>query len=818
MKTTPQEASQGLEQPATIILALNRYKRWLAPALLILLILFHTAMNFWWLSADNHPIRTDEEGHMHLARNFYEAIFLNEYDSPFVRLIEVLRIPPGNPAHPPLLHILGAVMIAALGYSVDHIAATSTMMFILIILGAFLIARRFLEPFSALFVTFVLSFTPLIFAASRYFMTDYLSLAIVVWAVYALMRSDYFRNTPWVFVFGLLNGLGILARTSTFIYYLVPCMAVVLGGFILCLPIRGRGREALRGIGPLIFNCILALVITTGVFTPWYFRHLDRMYIYWVYEHLGGSGGPIALTAPPPPKEDMAPYEPQVEDAQVSEAEAPVISPPPSRNLLIEKIVRPMIPWKRYPVLIINCALFLPLFVLSLAGGAVTLFHRRFRNFDSLLLLLWVLGSWVLMTIVMKYATGRYTLQALPPLAIFAAIAVLAVPHVWLRRAAMGLLTALLLFQYGNLTVKAYGAYAQAAIPVMPDSRIQLMYDDPGLYLYKERLTLGFSYSRLGAPITENFKDRLFFAMLREENHRRFLTGEYANYLRLRMRGMEFEERHFWPEPNPFFRSGLPEELAPRRRLRCIGMGMQPEHLMTKLPNADYVVYAVDARQVAEEAQWVKFFEERDFQLVERFYQTRFGMVPERYYGLLARQSRGEAVPIRTTTDIERLKLFELYTFIHSNEFEKLPPELQTYSRERLKQMVEEGVTPFQINEYVTFMTATVNQIENDVYRFRLIFRVDQTFDRDYRIFFHGRVDSKDIEELPENRRELGFMDWNFNPDPPTTNWAAGDYVIITHQITAKRIPYWFRFGFMDNDAIFGKTVQLGWVDFSSVP
>jgi hypothetical protein len=818
MTNTSLETLKETESTSPVPAPFFRNVRWVVPILLVALMGFHVGMNLWWLSADNHPIRTDEEGHMHLARDFYEVMFLNEYASPFLRLIEVLKIPPGNPAHPPLLHILGAVMIAATDYSVDHIAFTNTVMFILVLLGGYLIARRFLDPYSALFVTFVLSFTPLIFAASRYFMTDYLSLAIVVWAVYALMRSDYFRNTPWVFLFGLLNGLGILARTTTFLYYLVPCMAVVLGGVILCLPLRGRPRSALRGLWPLAFNAILALVVTTGVFAPWYLHHLDRMYTYWVYEHLGGTGGPIALTPPPPTEaREITALAPQVEGDEIDIA-APAVPPPSARINWIEKTFRPMVPWRRYPVFVINSAMFLPLFVLSLIGGGLTLWHRRFRNFDTFLLLLWVLSSWAIMTIVLKYATGRYVLQALPPLSLFAAIAILALPWHWPRRVAMILLAALLLFQYGNLTVRAYGAYSNASLPITVDNRMQSLYDDRGLFLYKDRLTLGFSYSRLGAPMKDNFKDRLFFALLREENQRRFLTGEYANYLRLRIRGMEFEERHFWPDPNPFLRSDLPEELAPRRRLRCIGMGMQPQHLMTKLPNADYVVYDVEAHQTAEEKRWLAFFEERDFQLVERFHQERFGMVAARYYGLLARQSRGEAVPIRTPADLERLKLYELFTFIHSNEFEKLSPDFQAFARERLQHMIEDGANPFPINENVTFITATVNQIERNVYRFRMIFRVEKPFDRDYRIYFHGRVDKKDIDELPENRREQGFMDWNFSPDPPTSSWPAGDYVIINHQITAKQIPYWFQFGFFLDDQYFGKTVQLGWVDFSTVP
>ena len=183
-------------------------------AALLALFAFHAGMNAWWLMEDNHTIRTDEEGHMHWARKYYEAMFLDKDATLMQRAVAIARVKPGNPAHPPLLHIIGAVTIALFGYGMDTLVAVNTAMFLITLIGCLLILLRFLDRWRALFTVFVISFVPIVYASSRHFMTDYVSLAIVVWALYALIRSERFRNTGWVFAFAVLNGLGFLARLS----------------------------------------------------------------------------------------------------------------------------------------------------------------------------------------------------------------------------------------------------------------------------------------------------------------------------------------------------------------------------------------------------------------------------------------------------------------------------------------------------------------------------------------------------------------------------------------------------------------------------
>ena len=84
---TPEEAAEGTGGLAAF-------------ALLLCLAALHVLANLWWLHEDNHTIPTDEEGHMHFAREFHEVLFVQDFPDPVRRLIAASHIRPGIPAHP----------------------------------------------------------------------------------------------------------------------------------------------------------------------------------------------------------------------------------------------------------------------------------------------------------------------------------------------------------------------------------------------------------------------------------------------------------------------------------------------------------------------------------------------------------------------------------------------------------------------------------------------------------------------------------------------------------------------------------------------
>ena len=800
METQPSDSSEtGVPPP--------KRRGVLLFVLFVGLILFHVGVNVWWLGADNHVIRADEEGHMGFARDYYRAMALDHPGNLFRKLIAMGDILPTHPIHPPLLHVLGAVMVMLFWYSVDVITATNTVLFVAMLVGCYFIARRFLAPWPSLYVVFVVSFTPVIYSASRHFMTDYLSMTIVVWAIYALLRSDYFRNPGWIFIFAILNGLGLLTRSPTFLYFLLPSMIVFFVGVCTVLS-PGKGtfvnwKTAQR----LFFTATMTIVVTVGIASPWYYRHMESFYPYWAGKYgfestvvtgsdvqLERSGGaPKAAVAEEPG--GVLGTAPEIMAAKSPARAATSQGAARTRYAkLVDRILHPGTPWNRYPTYLINQGVFLPMFILSLIGALLALVMRRYRSLTSVILVGWVFGSWVFMTVLFQYSTPRYTLQVVPALAILAAMAVMAPPWAVVRKITMSAFALLLLFQYGNLSVRDYGRVKDVFLPLQWDELATEKNDEPGLALYKSRLTFGFAYSRMSAPITENYKDTLFKAMLRHEKEVP-LAGEYANYVRLRMRGMEFDEQHYWPGSNPFRQ--IREEDAPGRKLHSIGMGNTPEQLVSYLEQADYVVYYTLQSRVWEEEAWHEFFEARGFEVIERFDQDRYGQVLPRIYGVMARRQAVTKVAF-TEANLAQLPLPQLYEVIHTPTFSDLSAGFQQFARDRFEQLLAGlNFREYPMSNDITLVNLTYGSSQPGSMTFEMLYRVERPLVQNYRMYFRGTPPEGALDQLPPEKRVQGFMDWDFNPATPTSQWRSGDYALVTHTVEATGVTYHIQVGFM---------------------
>lgn len=789
--------------------------RFLAGLLLVGLLAFHVVMNLWWLDADNHTIRTDEEGHMLLARTYYDTLFVKAYDGPIDRAIAISQIRPGNPAHPPLFHVAGAVMIALFGYSTDTIALTSTVFFVLLLLGCYRLARSFLDPWQSLFAVFVVSLTPMVFASSRYFMTDFASAAVVVWSVYALIRSEGFHRSGWVFLFGLLNGLGILFRTITFAYLLVPALLAALIGLVIIVRERGSLDLSRPTFGGWLVNLLMALTVSIGIFAPWYYTNLEPFYDYWANKEIGNSRGPLTQFAPPP-----TPVAPPA--SPTDPAATPTIIPPTAPavdpvSYGLEKVKHPEVAWIRYPVYVNNNGLFIVLSALALLGMVTAWLRRQFRSSTILYLYAWIFGSWFFFTVLLRSGTPRYALPVASALALFAAFFVLVLPGRWIRFAGAAVLGVVLSAQYANMTVTSF-ATPEAPHVAVPELEAESRhFVDDGLVIYKDHVTLGFSYSHLGVPQTDNYKERFVEAMLAHEKTLPVREGQYANYQKLGLRGMPLYEQHYWPGENPYCLKSLTDTDMPERRLRLIHMGLEPAHLLAQLPETDYILYQVDAAHAARVAEYEAYFAAHGFEAIAQFEVPSFGWVPRTINGVLAKSLSGELVNVNTTT-IAEMNLYDLHELSESADFVRLPAALQEQVKTAFGSKLAAIANPFALSPGVTFMAAEVTRLADGMFQFRLVFHVEAAMDRDWRMLFHGFVKEEDVARLPEDKQAQGYMDWNFAPNPPTSTWEPGKYVVLTHSIEAAPMVYQIKFGLFQESTLFGQTALLKPMDLAAIP
>lgn len=820
---------------------------------LTMLLCLHLCANIWWLWADNHAVVTDEETHMIMARDYYNALFPTVGERGLgARLAALGRIKAdvGNPVHPPLLHIAGAVLARVLGYSMDHMAFANTLAFLIAIIGVYVFARLFLDGRESFFAALVFSLTPMIYTSSRYFMTDFMSMAVVVWVMYALMRSERFTCLKWSALFGLLNGLALMTRTTVVLYYFVPSL-VVFGVAVYDLFERGAdGKRTFNqmGLARLALNAFLIVMITFAVASPWYIAHGAQFYKHWMKPQKGGAGSPIALLqysdrerpelpAPAPAAQaqgspgednvtDTAAREESDEEAAPARADktaAPAPAEPAVEDGAWRFLPKRRIGWVRYPVFVINNAVFLPMFIMSLIGMVVALSVARFRKgMVSWLLLLWLLSSYVLLTTVLSFGTPRYAMQALPALTLLSVLPVFALPRGAGRTVAQVLYAGVLVFQYGNLTVHAYGALAEAKIPVIIDKQFQPIYDDLGLYFFKSVLHGSNAYGRMQAPTGNNFKDRLFFSMLKAEQERSF-SGIEGNYARLNIRGMILDEEHFWLDGNggnPFRRKDIPPELTPYRNLRHYGWGRDLDSILPVIDLVDYVAYTTEDITPEKEQEWLKTIEGRGFELIERFLEPRYGMVQAKYFGLLARKPGSPLPQPQSQDDIWKLRPELLYKIRYSAVFPRMAPDLRETLISRMNGLFQKMGKSMRLNDSVDFRGAAVTRDREGQFSVHFILYVREPVAINYRMMFRGIVEPQFMaSHFGSAQGKAGVFRWNFDPTPSPKSWPKDNFVMLRFPMTVPAIPYQMSFAFYTaSEGVWGDAIDLGKIDFSKVP
>jgi len=118
------------------------------------------------------------------------------------------------------------------------------------------------------------------------------------------------------------------------------------------------------------------------------------------------------------------------------------------------------------------------------------------------------------------------------------------------------------------------------------------------------------------------------------------------------------------------------------------------------------------------------------------------------------------------------------------------------------------------ISESVSFVDYSYEKIAEGQYKFSFLFKVNNGFEKDWIIYFHGAVEDANIDLLPKDRQKYKFSNWDFNPKPATSAWPRNEDITITTEISAKPISYYVKLGFfMAKDGRHGREINLGWVD-----
>lgn len=458
---------------------------------LVALVVFHVAVNVWWLHRDNAPQVGDPASHMESAKIYYRVL-TNPNEPNIVKRIADIRHVPLR-FYPPLTHILGAVCATVFGPITFGFAILNTFVFAALILTAYVLARTWMERWSAFFAAFAVSMTPFLFGISRLFLLDLLSALFVVLFYVVLLRSDRLQHFRWVIVLAAINVLGFWTRWTTPLYYAVPF------AFVAVLALRDRKS---------ISNLCLFLGLSTVGIGAWFLR--TQSGIRETYdESFAGVQKSISLLDP--------------------------------------------LTWISYPLIVNNTGTFLVLGLLAMGGAVIALRARPFR-LPLTLTALWPLSSIALLTLlaVIRNPAPRYIVPALVPLAILAVHALWAISNRTSRRVAMTGLCAVLVLQYVAITFGPFGADAAIEIPV--SARIQWHTRDHNQGIVIVAAKVDGSGAKFGPPFRGvNWINEVLTAIVEADRTTYSVRNQDAKILLIgaRRESISSVQRDYWPLTNP---------------------------------------------------------------------------------------------------------------------------------------------------------------------------------------------------------------------------------------------------------------------------
>jgi Dolichyl-phosphate-mannose-protein mannosyltransferase len=242
--------------------SLSQRARWalIVAAGCLLLAAFHV----WWIAAHRkgYPLNVDEAGY--LAIGIVDYIGLRT-SGPSAWWDAVQGQAPNAPLVPALASLLLLVkpgLLVAFGVLIGFL--------ILLVLATYGIAERLAGPRLGALAALVVATSQGAFAFTREYVFALPVAALLVAAVYALLRSEGLRSRRWAVAAGVILGLMVLARTMA-----VAFLPGVLAAAVLLSLTSDWAELRKRGLN-------FALMIGAGVLTAatWYWRNLQSVLDY----------------------------------------------------------------------------------------------------------------------------------------------------------------------------------------------------------------------------------------------------------------------------------------------------------------------------------------------------------------------------------------------------------------------------------------------------------------------------------------------------------------------------------------------------------
>ncbi len=252
---------------------INISKKYYNEIILMLLIVFHSIVNYIWLMRDTAPPEWDDQD-MYLITSIMIYRALETFS------IDQLAIATSN-IRPVLVPFLTAIFYFFAGVSQD-IACMSNILYLAILLfSVYGISKKISHKKEiGLLSAFIVSTFPMIFGMSRQFLMDLPLTAFVSSSVYLLFLTSHFENRRYSLLLGVSMGLGMLTKQTFPIFLLFPLLFImrsdIAAAKYLFHPMQFFNRIKQRRY--IVLNILCAGIISFGMSSIWYIPNINNIY------------------------------------------------------------------------------------------------------------------------------------------------------------------------------------------------------------------------------------------------------------------------------------------------------------------------------------------------------------------------------------------------------------------------------------------------------------------------------------------------------------------------------------------------------------
>ncbi|MFH2145800.1 MAG: glycosyltransferase family 39 protein [Candidatus Omnitrophota bacterium] len=377
------------------------------------LLIFHALNNFIWLAHDNSLRGCDVIVHLNRQLHFfYGAEHIFSSGQSFLEKIHNALLSmrfSDNPSWPKSVYAVASLVNVLFGRGAN-VSINSNLIYLSVLIAAvYLLGKEYGGNDAGLTAAAFIGLYPVVWGLSRKFGLDLPLTAFAAVCVYALIKTDGFKNRFFSVLFGIFLGAAMLIKLQAAIFVAGPLGYVVSRELGYFLKHRQTPTKAQSGVlRGRLSNLVVALALAGAVSSFWWFFNFSLIWKSF-FRHCRGD--------------------------------IPVIVWQLRRGM---NACRWMFFYARETIINIS-----PLFLAVFAVAAAKLVINRVKKIN--MLLVWIALPYIIFTLI-TVKRDRYLIPALPAIAVLSAVGIGSFKPAWIKKALVTLIFTLGLVQFFTLS------------------------------------------------------------------------------------------------------------------------------------------------------------------------------------------------------------------------------------------------------------------------------------------------------------------------------------------------------------------------------